>query len=105
MSAEYEQKFQSNNKCWICDKLFGLGNYKVRDHCHLTEKYRGSSHWSCNIYLKLTKNVSVIFHNLKCYNSPLIMQELSKFWRKTKSYTKWTKRYMTLVAWNLWTLV
>ena len=79
MSAEYEQKFQSNNKCWICDKLFGLGNYKVRDHCHVTEKYRGSSNWSCNIYLKLTKNVPVIFHNLKGYNSPLIMQELSKF--------------------------
>ena len=32
-------------KCWICDKLFDLGDNKVRDHCHVTGKYRGSAHW------------------------------------------------------------
>ena len=41
--------------------------------CHITEKYRGSAHWSCN----MTKNVSVIFHNLKGYDTHLIMQEIS----------------------------
>ena len=53
MSAEDEQKFRSSNKCWICDKLFDVGDNKVRDYCPVTEKYRGSAHWSCNI--KLTK--------------------------------------------------
>ena len=64
-----EQRFQSSNKCWICDKLFDVGDNKVRDHYHITEKYRGSAHWSCNINLKLTKIVPSIFHNLKGYDS------------------------------------
>ena len=57
-----EQKFQSSNTYWICDKLFDVGDNKVRDHRHVTGKYRGSAHWSCNINLKLTKKVPVIFH-------------------------------------------
>ena len=40
-------------------------------------KYRGSGHWSCND--KLTKKVPIIFHNLKCYDSHLIIQEIGKF--------------------------
>ena len=40
-------------------------------------KYRGSAHWSCND--KLTKQVPIIFHNLKCYDSHLIIQEIGKF--------------------------
>ena len=63
LSAEDEQRFQSSNKCWICDKLFDVVDNKVRDHCHVTGKYSGSAHWSCNIDLKLTKKVLVIFHN------------------------------------------
>ena len=65
MSAKDEERFQSSNKCWICLKLFDVGDKKVRDHCHITGKYRGSAHWSCNINLKLIKKVPVIFHNLK----------------------------------------
>ena len=55
MSAEDEQRFQLSNKCWICDKLFDAGDDKVRDHCHVTGKYRGSAHWGCNVNLKLAK--------------------------------------------------
>ena len=41
----------------------------------MTGKYRGSAHWSCNINLRLTKEVLGIFHNLKGYDSHLIMQK------------------------------
>ena len=37
MSVEDEERFQSSNKCWICDKLFDVGDNKVWDHCHVTE--------------------------------------------------------------------
>ena len=79
MSAEDERRFQSSNKCWICNKLFAAEDMKVGDDFHVTGKYRGSAHWSCNINLKLTKNVPVIFLNLKGYDSHLIMQEIGKF--------------------------
>ena len=79
ISAEDGERFQSSNKSWIYNELFDLGDNKVRDHDHITGKYRGSVHWSCNINFKWTKKVPVIFHNLKGYNSYLIMQEISKF--------------------------
>ena len=53
MSENSEQIFQSSNKSWICDKLFDVVDNKVRDHCHITGKYRGSAHCSCNVNLKL----------------------------------------------------
>ena len=62
MTVEEEEIFQLSNKFWICDKLFHLVNEKVRDHCHISGKFRGAAHFSCN--LKTSKKVPVIFHNL-----------------------------------------
>ena len=55
------------NSYWICDKLFDIGDDKVRDHCHITGKYRGAAQWSCDINLKLVQKIPVIFHNLRGY--------------------------------------
>ena len=52
---------------------------KVRDHDHITGKYRGSADSNCNINLRLTKNVFVIFPNLRVYRSHLIAQKIDKF--------------------------
>ena len=51
MSDEEEKQFQSSNTCWICGKLIDNDDKKVRDHCHITEKFIGTAHWSCNINL------------------------------------------------------
>ena len=51
ISEEEEEQFQSSNTCWICEKLIGNDNEKVRDHCHVIGKFRGEAHWSCNINL------------------------------------------------------
>ena len=42
MSGKDEERFQLSNDCWICDKLFDVGDDKVKDHCHVMGKYRGS---------------------------------------------------------------
>ena len=60
-----EEQFQSRNTCWICEKLIDDDDEKVRDHCHITGKFRGTPHWTCKINLQLTKNVPVMFHNLR----------------------------------------
>ena len=44
MSAEEEERFQLSNNCWICDKLFAVGDENVRDHFHITGKGRGAAH-------------------------------------------------------------
>ena len=79
MSVEDERSFKSSNKFWIYNKLFAIGDNKVRDHDHVRGKYRDSDRWNCNINLKLTKKVLVIFHNLKGYDSHLITLEIGKF--------------------------
>ena len=76
MTEEEENVFQKSNNCWICKK--------VRDHCHVTSKFRCDAHESCNLNLKFTKNVPVIFHNLRGYVSDLIFNELDKFDVKIK---------------------
>ena len=79
MSAEENELFEMTNICWICSNLIENTDNKVRDHCHITGKYRGAAHYSCNINLKLTKKVPAIFHNLKGYDSRVIFKELRKF--------------------------
>ena len=68
MTAEQNEDFERSNICWICGKLIDF-DQKVRDHCHITGKYKGCAHWSCIINLKISKKVPVIFNNLKGYNS------------------------------------
>ena len=79
MSENEEYLFQQSNSCWICKKLIDNDEEEVRNHCHVNGKFRGAAHWSCNIDLQLTKNVPVIFHNLRGYESHLIFCELDKF--------------------------
>ena len=74
--------------------MFDVQNNKVRDHNHKTGKYRGSAHWSCNINLKLAKKVPVIFHNLRCYDSHLIMKEIGKSDVKVSVIPNRLEKYM-----------
>ena len=74
--------------------MFTAGDNKVRDHDHVTEKYRGSVHWNCNINLKLTKKLPVIFHNLKGYEGHSIMQETGKSDVKMNVIPNGLEKYM-----------
>ena len=78
VSTEVERRFQSSNKCSICDILFTDEDRKVRDYDHITRKYRFPSHSNGSINLKLTKKFLVIFHNLRGYDGHLIMPEISR---------------------------
>ena len=94
MSEEEEQQFQLSDVCWIYDKLIDNDDEKVRDHCHVTGKFRGAAHWICNINLQLTKKVAVIFHNLRGYDSYLIFRELYKFDVKIDMIPNRLEKYM-----------
>ena len=75
MTKENNEDFKNSTKCWICDNDYVVNDAKVKDHCHITGKYRGSSHRCCNINVKLNHKIPVVFHYLKNYDSHLIMQE------------------------------
>ena len=67
-----------------CD--FNKVALQVRDRCHITGRYRGSPHRDCNINVKSNYKISVVFHNLRNYDSHLIMQEPRKFNLKKMSH-------------------
>ena len=94
MTENEEEQFQSSNTCWICEKPIDDDDEKVRDHCHITGKFRGATHWSCNINLQLTKKVPVIFLNLRGYDSHLIFNELKNFDVKVDVIPNTFEKYM-----------
>ena len=51
---------------------------KVRDHDHLTGKFRGAAHKNCNLQTKQDKSnfVPVLFHNFSGYDCHLIFEQL-----------------------------
>ena len=71
------------------------GDVKVKDHCHITGKYRGSAHRVCNINVELNHKISILFHNLKNYDSHLIMQELGKINFETNVIPNGLGKYMS----------
>lgn len=58
--------------CKKLDKIVKIGTAKVRDHCHITGKFRGAAHKSCILNFRFGSKISVIFHNLKGYDAHLI---------------------------------
>ena len=38
MTIEDEDNYQNSQNCWICNEK--IDDKKVRDHCHITGKYR-----------------------------------------------------------------
>jgi len=78
ITDEQEIEFQQAVDCHICKKA--LENDRVRDHCHITGLYRGPAHNKCNIFYDYKNTlIPVFFHNLKGYDSHLIIQEMGKF--------------------------
>ena len=53
ITKEDDENFETSTKCWICDYTFVESNVKVRDHCHVTGKYRSAAHRDCNINVSL----------------------------------------------------
>ena len=98
MSEEEEYLFQQRNNCWISEKIINDEDAKVKDHCHVTGKFGGAAHWSCNINFQLTKRTPVIFHNLKGYDSHLIVSVLHKFDVKTSVIPNGLEKYMAFFS-------
>ena len=100
MTPEEEESFQQSTICWLCEQAlqsfphenpgsfarsFALGDTaslasheKVRDHDHLTGKYRGAANNRCNLNCKKKSSsfVPIFFHNFSGYDCHLIFEQL-----------------------------
>jgi len=68
------KKFNSATHCHVCEIPFASDDTRVRDHCHLTDRYRGP-HSNCNLNYKDLHYIPVVFHNLSGYDAHFIIKE------------------------------
>ena len=78
--------FKNFSKCWICDNDY-INDVKVRVHCQFYCEF--------NINIKLNHKIPAMFHNLRSYDSLLIMEELGKFNLKISVIPNRLERYMS----------
>ena len=76
MKEEDEEDYRVGSICRFCEKF--IESDKVRDHCHLTGKYRGLAHSKCNINVtqKQSSFVPFIFHNFSNYDCHMFFKKL-----------------------------
>ena len=92
--------------CLFCADPLLVPNFKdsVRDHDHMTGKYRGAAHNECNFKLKLnpkTIRIPVFFHNLKGYDGHLLMQAMARVQGEIKYIPRNTEKYISFSLGNL----
>ena len=44
MTEDDQMCFKLMDKCYICGEKYTDKDVRVRDHCHITGKFRGSAH-------------------------------------------------------------
>jgi hypothetical protein len=76
LTTEEEEAYEEASECYFCKGSFNKEDYKVRDHCHITGKYRGPAHNSCNLNARQPRFIPILMHNLSGYDSHFIVREL-----------------------------
>ncbi|XP_036138928.1 uncharacterized protein LOC118644448 [Monomorium pharaonis] len=70
-------KFHNARNCYMCEKPFMQDDVRVRDHCHITGRYRGPAHSICNLNYKQLFYIPIVFHNLSGYDAHFIIKEMA----------------------------
>ena len=70
VTQEKRQDYENNDICRFCEKKIECD--KIRDHCHLTDNYRGPAHSSCKINVTQDQSFFIpfmfhIFSNYDCH--------------------------------------
>ena len=71
-----EEEYRNDIVCRFCETE--ILSDKVRDHCHLTGKYRGPAHNKCNINVTQDQSnfIPFIFHNFSNYDCHMFFKKV-----------------------------
>lgn len=95
ISPEEQLVFNESTRCHICEEELDEDD-KVRDHCHLTGAYRGPAHNQCNLNYHQLMILPVIMHNLRSYDSHLVVHGFKKFGDKIQVVPTSTEKFMSI---------
>ena len=95
---QLEAKTQENSM--FCGNPLLQKNFRdaVKDHCHITGRYRGAAHNDCNVKLRInpeTAPIPVVFHSLRGYDAHHLMQEMSQLDKEVKCIANKMEKYIT----------
>ena len=93
-------KAQLQENCKFCGNPLLQKNFidSVKDHCHITGRYRGAAHNECNLKLRIkpkTIPIPVVFHNLRGYDAHHLMQAMSQHQKEVKCIANNMEKYIT----------
>ena len=94
---QLEVKLQEN--CKFCGNSLLQKNFRdaVKDHCHITGRYRGAAHNACNLKMRIkpkTDQIPVVFHNLRGYDAHHLMQAMSQLQKEVKCVANNMEKYI-----------
>ena len=81
MTAEQSITHQAATQCYLCSSGFTPKNKKTAHHDHLNGLYEGPACNNCNLKMRIVPGetkIPVIFHNLRGYDSHLLLTEIGK---------------------------
>ena len=56
-----------------------MKDYRVRHHCHFTNKFIGAAHTICNLANSVPDFIPIFAHNLSNYDSHFLIKNLNKY--------------------------
>ncbi|XP_031549074.1 uncharacterized protein LOC116286651 [Actinia tenebrosa] len=98
LSKEDQAAYAKVKKCHVSlEEDFYVD--KVLDYCTLTGKYVGAAHWRCRNYVDPDMEIPVFFHNLRGYDSHLLLQRTDG--KSVKCIPNNKERYMSVTIGKL----
>jgi len=91
---------KNQETCLLCAEPLLKQNFRdaVKDHCHITGRYRGAAHSECNKKLRInpkTDKIPVVFHNLRGYDAHHLMQAMSQQQKEVECIANNMEKYIT----------
>ncbi len=106
MSDFEKDHHKKSDSCYACGMKFGTTRVnektkkeekviKCADHCHITGKYRGAACDKCNLRMRVSKFVPVLFHNLEGYDAHLFVKSLGLEEGEIRCIPKTDEKYIS----------
>ena len=91
---------KNQKNCMFCGNPLLQKNFRdaVKDHCHITGRYRGAADNNCNLKLRInpkTYQIPVVFQHLRGYDAHHLMQAMSQQQKDVKCVANNMEKYIT----------